>query len=62
MNTMPASNKANKTLTNAGSIEIEKLVLSLYIKGGINKDQIKELADSLLQLHKDLPDDVKELH
>ncbi len=51
----------HKPLNNAGSIEIEKMILSLYIKGAISKTQIKELAETLQLMAKELPDD-KDLH
>ena len=52
----------HKPKENAGVIEMEKIITAMYLKGAITKDQIRELAESLAELARQLPDNAKELH
>jgi len=48
--------KGAKIVNNAGLLELYRVVLNLYNRGLVSKDEIKELTNSLKDLTDQLPD------
>lgn len=48
--------KGTKIVNNAGLLELYRVVLNLYNRGLVTKDEIKELTNSLKDLTDQLPE------